>query len=165
MGPGATQLGGEQYLARCACPGSVCTPSTGNLRDGLLQVEAAVDGPVKEVKVPVRSPTGEITYQTFIAAPPSTSRLDQESAVARSAVKVDGASGLCPSPHPVGIPVSTAPNTSNHRHDVHNHEQESLGFEKAVDGKSDTERREDVDVVSKSFSEADRAAVDDCASL
>ena len=59
----------------------------------------------------------------------------------------------------------TAPNTNNHQHYDHDHGQKSLGVEKTIDGESDTERREDVDVVGRSFSEADRAAADDCASL
>ena len=128
-------------------------------------MKTVMDGPLNEVQVPVRSPTGEITYQTFIAAPPSTSALNQHNEETRQTVKVDTVSRLCPSPNPVGIPVSTAPNTNNHQHDDHVHNQESLGVGKAIDGKPGTERREDVDVVGRSFSEADGAALDDCASL
>ena len=134
------------------------------MTDGLLQIEAAVDGPVKEVRIASRLPTGEITYQRFIAAPPSASGLNQESADTRPTVKVDGASGLCPSPNPIGIPVSTTLNTNSHQHGDHDQDQEPLGVEKAIIGKCD-ERREDVDVVGRSFSEADRAVADDCASL
>ena len=119
--PGLTQHGEYQFLSSCACPDSVRTPPTCNLTDGLLRVKAAVDGPVKEVQVEVRLPTGEITYQKFIAAPPSASGLNQESADTRPTVKVDGASGLCPSPNPTGIPISTAPSTNDHHHYDYDH--------------------------------------------
>ena len=120
---------------------------------------------VNKVRIAEVSLTSEITYKTFIAAPSSTTALDQESADTRPPVKVDGVSDLCPSPHPIniGIPVITAPNIHNHQHD--DHVQKSIGVEKTIDGKPDTERREDVDDVGRSFSEADAAAADDCASL
>ena len=130
-------------------------------------MKTVMDGPLNEVQVPVRSPTGEITYQTFIAAPPLTSGPNQGSPDTRPAVKVDGVSDICPSPRPIniGIPVTTAPNTNNHQHDDHDHGQKSFGVEKAIDGKPNTERREDVDVVGRSFSEADGATLDDCVFL
>ena len=50
-------------------------------------METVVDGPLNEVQVPVKSPTGEITYKTFIAAPPSAFELGQGSADERLAEK------------------------------------------------------------------------------
>ena len=110
-----TQHGEYQFLSSCACPDSVSNPSTGNLKDGRLHVETVVDGALNEVQVPVRSPTGEITYKTFIGAPPST--FSQGSANERLAEKAQGESDLYSFTN--GIRALTAPDTSDHQHVLH----------------------------------------------
>ena len=70
-----------------------------------------VDGPVNEVQVPVRSPTGEITYQKFVAAPTSTFELGQGSADERLAEKAQGESDIYSSTSAIRVP--TGPDTSD----------------------------------------------------
>ena len=97
--PGPTKHGESQFPSSCACPDSEPNPSTGNLKDERLHVETVVDGPVNEVQVPVRSPTGEITYKTFFAGPPQAYGLSQRSADMLPEVKVHGASDPSPVYH------------------------------------------------------------------
>ena len=131
--PEPTQHGESQLLSSCICLNSVPNPSTGNLKDGLLYVETVVDGPVNEVKVPVRSPTGEITYKTFFAYTPSKSGLSQDSADMLSAMKVHGTSNSSPSIGPISLPEPTSSDSSNHLHDGTDHKQEPFEVEEATD--------------------------------
>ena len=138
-------------------------PSTGNLKDGRLHVETVVDGPLNEVQVPVKSPTGEITYKTFSAAPPSTFELGKGSADERLAEKAQGESDLYSSTSAIRAP--TGPDISDHQHVLLNRSQGISGAENAADDQPETHRGEGVDVDDSPFSEVDRATADDCASL
>ena len=93
----------------------VTIQTVANLRNGLLEV--VVDGPVEGVRIAFESPTGEIMYKTFIAAPPSTFELGQGSGDERLAEKAQGESDLYSSTS--GIRAPTAPNTSDHQHGLH----------------------------------------------
>ena len=126
-------------------------------------METVVDGPLNEVQVPVKSPTGEITYKTFSASPPSTFELGQGSADERLAEKVQGESDLYS--FTSGIRALTAPDTSDHQHVLHDRNQGISGAENAVDDQPETHRGERVDIDSSPFSEVDRATADDCASV
>ena len=107
-----------------------------------------------------RSPTGEITYKTFIAATPSTFELGQGSADERLVEKAQEESDLYSS-----TSALTGPDTSDHQHVLHNRSQGISGAENAADDQPETHRGEGVDVDSSPFSEVDRATADDCASL
>ena len=122
-----------------------------------------MDGPLNEVQVPVRSPTGEITYKTFIAATPSTFELGQGSAVERLAEKAQGESDLYS--FTSGIRAPTAPDTIDHQHVLHDRSQGISGAENAADDQPETHRGERVDIDGSPFSVVDRATADDCASL
>ena len=96
--PRPARLNSPHFPVMYAHPEPVAMPisSTSKLRDGLLHVEAAADGPVEEVRVQVavRSSSGEISYKMFIAAP---------------------ASDLCPSTRPFAISTPPTPDTDDHQ--------------------------------------------------
>ena len=148
--PGPTQHGKHQFLSSCVCSNSVPNPSTGSLKNGRLHVETVVDGPLNEVQVPVRSPTGEITYQTFIATPPSTFELGQESLDERLAEKAQGGSDLYSSTSEIRAP--TGPDISDHQHVLHDRNQGISGAENAADDQPETHRGVHVDVDGIPFS-------------
>ena len=120
-----------------------------------------MDGPVEEVRVAIRSSTGEVMYKKFITAPPSTSGLSEQSADTLPAVKEHGASDPSPSIGPISHPVPSDSDTESHQHNDLDHKQEPSGVEKVTDEQPDTQRREDV----IPFSAVDRATADDDASL
>ena len=119
-----------------------------------------MDGPLNEVQVPVKSPTGEITYKTFVASPPSTSGVNQGGARTRPALKVD----LNPSMSLIGISVPI-PAANDYSDDGLDHKREPLGIEKVADEQLDTQRREDFEVADGHPSDANRVTTDGCDSL
>ena len=159
--PVPTQHGELQFLSSCVCSNSVPNPATvGNLKDGRLHVETVMDGPVNEVQVPVRSPTGEITYKTFIAATPSTFELGQGSADERLVEKAQEESDLYSS-----TSAPTGPDTSDHQHVLHDRSRGISRAKKAVDDQPEPHRGEGADIDGSPFSVVDSATADDCASL
>ena len=127
-----TQRGESQFPAPYASPELVPTRPVANLTNGLL--EAVVTESVNKVRIAEVSPTGEITYKTFIVAtPPSTSAVGQDSADTRPVVQVHGASDPDSSTSPIILPVPTDSDTNKYRFDDLNHKQETLGVELVTD--------------------------------
>ena len=121
---GLLQCGNPQRSDAYAGQEATPTQPIGSLTNGLLV--AVVDRPVDEVRITVRSPTGQTAYTTFIAVSSSTYGVSQDGAGTRPVVRVHGATDLYPSTGTDDIFVSIAPDFNSHQHDDHDHQQELL---------------------------------------
>lgn len=120
-------IGDSQYANMHRGSESAPTRLIGSLSNGLLSLGAIIDGPVEGVRVALRSPMGEISYKTFFATAPSTSRIIEGSSY------VHETNDLCSQSVPHGTPIPAEPDVNVCERDSHTRQRDPFPAEKALE--------------------------------